>query len=364
MKFKLLLLNLVVFTTLLYAQEDSVSNPWKIAPQVELMGYVDVFYAYDFNQPATGKRQNFIYNFNRHNEFNVNLGLIQLDLKHKKYRSTLAFQTGTYPQDNYSPEQELMSNINTASVGINLDKKNKLWLDAGVFPSNLGFESALSIKNWTLSRSLVAESSPYYLAGAKLNFKASDKWSYTLLISNGWQKIMRTPNNSLPSFGTQVFFTPKANLELNWSTYVGREIITGTNHMRYFNNLYAILNKEKRWSWILGFDLGYQSDQGTWGAPVAISRVKLNANSSLAFRVEYFYDPERIIIQQPFSASTEIFGCSVNYDYRPVKNVALRLEARYFDGGQNFYFSNANGAYANNFSVLASLAIQLNKRLK
>ena len=364
MKIKHILLLLGMAPMPLMAQQDSTNLSWKSKPSISLMGYVDTYYAYDFNEPSTGPRQNFIYNFNRHNEFNINLGLIQLEVEHDKYRAQLGFQTGTYPQDNYTPEQELMSNINSASVGISLDKSNKWWLDAGVFPSNLGFESAMSIKNWTLSRSLVAESSPYYLAGSKLSFTPSEKWSYTFLVSNGWQKIRRTPNNSLPSFGSQVVYTPKANIELNWSTYVGPEGDDASREMRYFNNLFAILNKDKKWSWILGIDAGFQENQGIWAAPVLISRVKLSPASSLAFRAEYFGDAGNIIISQPFSLQTEIFGFSVNYDYRPVENVALRFEARYFEGGEYFSFSNVDGAYSNNLCLLASLAIQLDKKWK
>lgn len=364
MKIKHLFSFLFFIPLLLLGQTDTNQVGWKSKPEISLMGYVDAYYAYDFNTPSTGKRQNFIFNYNRHNEFNINLGLIQLEVEHEKYRAQLGFQTGTYPQDNYTPEQELMSNINSASVGISLDNKNKWWLDIGVFPSNLGFESALSIENWTLSRSLVAESSPYYLAGSKINFKPSNKWSYTFLVSNGWQKIRRTPNNSLVSFGSQVTYTPTSNFEFNWSTYIGPENDNQNREMRYFNNLYAILNKEKRWSWIIGVDAGYQENQGIWGAPVFISRYKLNETTQIALRAEYFGDAGNIIISQPFSLQTEIFGFSINYDYRPLPNVALRFEARYFEGGEFFSFSNIDGAYSNNLCALTSLSIQLDKKWK
>lgn len=359
------IISLLCFTPLIsLGQADSSDLSWKGTPSLSLMGYVDTYYAYDFNSPSTGPRQNFLFNFNRHNEFNINLGLIKLEVEHQKYRAKLGFQTGTYPQDNYAPEQELLRNVHCASVGLSLDKHNKWWLDAGIFSSNLGFESAMSIKNWTLSRSLVAESSPYYLAGSKLSFTPSKKWSYTFLVSNGWQKIRRTPNNSLPSFGSQVVYTPKTNLELNWSTYIGPENTDANREMRYFNNLYAIINKEKKWSWILGLDAGFQENQGIWAAPVFISRLKLNPQNSMTFRAEYFGDAGNIIIQQPFSLQTEIFGFSINYDYRPVENVALRFEARYFEGGDFFSFSNVDGAYANNLCLLASFAIQMDKHWK
>ena len=49
-----------------HAQER---NPWKKSPEFYFLGYLDVFYAYDFNQQESGIRQPFFYNHNRHNQF-------------------------------------------------------------------------------------------------------------------------------------------------------------------------------------------------------------------------------------------------------------------------------------------------------
>ena len=357
----LILSSFIIFNV--NAQEDTISKSLSSKPKISLMGYIDAFYAYDFNTPSTGKRQNFIFNFNRHNEFNINLGLLQLNVDHEKYRAKLAFQTGTYPQDNYTPEQELMSNINRAHVGLSLNKQNNLWFDVGIFPSNLGFESALSIKNYTLSRSLVAESSPYYLAGAKLSYEPSDKWAYTLLVSNGWQKIMRTPGNSLPSFGTQIQYRPSENLNFNWSTYVGPETSHLLRQMRYFSNFYAEINADKKLNWILGFDNGYQEGRSDWFAPVVIGRYNFSSKYALALRAEYFKDENQIIINAPFASNVEMLAFSANFDYKPFKNIALRIEGRYFEGLDGFNFANIDGAFANNFSLLASMAILLDREL-
>ena len=40
-------------------------------------GYVEAYYSYDFNKPVDNNRPSFIYSHNRHNEFNVNLGLLK-----------------------------------------------------------------------------------------------------------------------------------------------------------------------------------------------------------------------------------------------------------------------------------------------
>lgn len=44
------------------------------------------------------------------------------------------------------------------------------WLDAGIYPSHIGLESAVGKDNRTLTRSLAAENSPYYESGARITY--------------------------------------------------------------------------------------------------------------------------------------------------------------------------------------------------
>ena len=52
-------------------------------------------------------------------------------------------------------------------------------------------QSAISIDNCTLTRSLLAENLPYFLTGAKLTINPTDKWEIAGLKVNGWQPIQR-----------------------------------------------------------------------------------------------------------------------------------------------------------------------------
>jgi len=96
---------LLLFSLGVIAENDST---WKSTPAVSMSRFVDVFYMYDLNQPDGDERQAFLYNHNRHNEFNLNLGLLQLEVEHSKYRANLAIQARTYAEDNYSAEQGLL----------------------------------------------------------------------------------------------------------------------------------------------------------------------------------------------------------------------------------------------------------------
>jgi hypothetical protein len=48
---------------------------------------------------------------------------------------------GTYPQYNLASEQPLLKNIYEANIGVKISKKHNLWIDMGIMPSHIGFES-------------------------------------------------------------------------------------------------------------------------------------------------------------------------------------------------------------------------------
>lgn len=184
---KKILLGATIFITTATLAQDSVTtkNPLTIS------GYIESYYTYDFNKPADNNRPGFIYSHNRHNEFNLNLGFIRGSYTTDKVRGNLALAAGTYMNANYAAEPGVLKNIYEANAGFKIGKKN-LWLDAGIFPSHIGFESAIGKDNWTLTRSIVADNSPYYEAGAKLTFTTdNNKWVFSGLALNGWQLIKR-----------------------------------------------------------------------------------------------------------------------------------------------------------------------------
>jgi hypothetical protein len=349
----------------LSAQSDST---WRQLPTLHVSGFMDVFYVYDLNRPQGASRQPFLFNHNRHNEFNLNLGLVRLSAEHEKYRANLAFHAGTYANDNYAAEPGVLRHIFEANIGLSLNKANNLWLDAGVLPSHIGFESAVSMDNWTLTRSLLAENSPYFLTGAKLTFSPSDKWSVAGLVVNGWQRIQRLAGNSLPSFGTQVTFSPSEAVSLNWSTLIGTDDPDTTRRMRYFSNLYGQFALSRHFGIIVGFDIGMQQQASgsdnyhMWFSPVIIGRATIGSRWGIALRGEFYQDRRGIIIQTTTLNGFGTGGVSLNVDYSPAKQVMCRLEGRWM-GSRDRLFETPHAPSANNFIVAASVAVRLAGRL-
>ena len=118
------------------------------------------------------------------------------------------------------------------------DKARISTMELGILPSYIGFETATSSANLTLTRSLLAENSPYFMTGVKYTYKPSDKWQFSGLITNGWQRINKPDKSISPALGSQLVYKPSVKSLFNWSTYVGKELYNNRWGMRYFSNLY------------------------------------------------------------------------------------------------------------------------------
>ncbi|MDQ3101829.1 MAG: porin [Bacteroidota bacterium] len=176
------------------AQDTTRTNT---AATIRFTGYAEIYYSYDMARPLNHERPEFLYNHKRHNEVNANLLLLQGEYERDGVRGAVGLMAGTYAQYNLAHEPLALRNIYEARVGMRLAKRRELWVDAGIFPSHIGFETVIGLENQTLTRSIVAENSPYYEAGVMLSYHPNDRWMLAGLVLNGWQRIQR-PGQTRP----------------------------------------------------------------------------------------------------------------------------------------------------------------------
>jgi hypothetical protein len=340
-----------------WAQDTIKKNPTTFS------GYIETYYSYDFGKPSNHERPPFFYSFNRHNEVNINLAFLKASYKTGKVRGNLALMTGTYPQYNLAGEQGLLKNIFEGNAGVKLSQKKNLWLDAGIIPSHIGFESAIGGDCWNLTRSLLAENSPYYEAGVKIGFTSTNEKIYLAgLVLNGWQRIQRIPYNNTPAFGTQFTYKPNSKNSFNWSTYIGNEQPDTAKKWRYFNNLYANFQLTKKWGLIAGFDVGLQQKRkkssiyNIWYSPVIIGRYGITEKFKLSARAEYYSDESGIIIFTGTQNGFKTFGYSLNLDYSPTENTLIRIEGRGLNSKDRIFEQEKTLTHANYF-LTTSLSI-------
>ncbi|MBL7744760.1 MAG: porin [Chitinophagaceae bacterium] len=353
---KILLGSAMLISVSLWSQEEQ-------KPSITWNGYVETYYQYDFNKPVDNNRPGFIYSHSRHNEFNLNLGFLKGSYIAERVRANLALAAGTYMNVNYAAEPGVLKNIYEANAGVKLSKKKNLWLDAGIFGSHIGFESAISKDCWTLTRGILADNSPYYEAGAKITYTTDDsKWILGGLALNGWQRIKRVDGNSLMSWGTQIQFKPSDKVLLNYSTFIGTDKPDNARLMRIFHNLYGVFTISDKLGLTLGFDIGTEektpSGDGTntWYTPVGILKYSISDKWAIAGRVEHYNDKNGVIISTGTPNGFQTTGFSLNIDHSPANNVLVRLEARSLSSKDEI-FTKEDGISKNNTFITSSIAV-------
>lgn len=345
---KQLITAIMVVTSFIASAQDSIP--------ITFSGYAEGYYSYDFNKPSDNNRPYFLYSHNRHNEFNVNLAFVKASYNTQRIRANVAIAAGTYINANYAAEPGVLKNIFEANVGYKISNNKNLWLDVGIMPSHIGFESAIGKDNWTLTRSLVAENSPYFESGAKLSYTSPNgKLQLAALALNGWQRITRLSGNSLMSWGMQVYARPSDKITLNYSTFFGTDKPDSARVIRTYHNLYGIFQLTDKLGLTLGLDIG--TERNTWYIPIAILRFTPDPKWAVALRGEYFSDQNSIIVSTGKPNGFKTAGLSVNIDYLPMQNAMLRLEARHLNSKDEIFSGKNDNS---NTAITFSLAVGFN----
>ena len=352
------------------ATDPALAVPVQAAPAqatpapLTFYGFVDGYYGYDFNDNDTQARPGFLYSHNRQNEFTVNQGIMGMRYDNGQVRGAIGLHAGSYVSANYAAEDQVFKHIYEAYAGFR--PFEKAWLDVGIFGSHIGFESAISKDNWTLTRSLMADNSPYYEAGARFTYEVAPKLTLTALALNGWQNIRE--NNQAKALGTQIQWKPTAKLLVNSSGFYGNEQPQDSvRRRRYFHDFYVSYAATDRLSLAVVFDVGKQeserkgTDSDTWHTGAAFVRYKLADKWTTALRGEYYNADRGVIISSVSPVATnadfKVKGASLNLDYAPTGNVLFRVEGRVLDAKNNI-FQQKDGRTSDSYSnVTSSVAI-------
>ena len=336
--------------------------------KVTFGGFVDTYYAWDFDRPHTFDRA-YTTQPARHDEFNVNLAFVEAKVAGPRYRGRLALQWGTSVQANYINEPMLgivsgpsvSQFLQEAVVGYQLGPT--LWVDGGIFLSHLGFETWISRDNLSYTRSMVADFSPYYEAGVKLTWAASSTLNATFVLVNGWQNI--SAENTPPGGGVRLDYSPTPKVTLTYDNYLGNSAPDSLPaRIRTYHDVFAQYNPCRRWQFAVMYSLGTQSEStpsggtASWWGMTSIGKFHLTSRVSLIGRVEAYSDPSQVIVATGLPASFHTLSASLGADVNFVGPVLWRSELRGYRSKQAVCPLHTAGDYSQNDSfIVTSLAL-------
>ncbi len=323
--------------------------------KLTLNGFGELYYSYDFDNPVNREKSDFIYNHKRHNEANANLLLLKARYEADWFRANLGVMTGNYAHYNLASEPEWARILYEANLGIKISKKQNLWIDAGILPSHIGFESAISADCWTLTRSILAENSPYYETGLKLSYSNNkENLNLAFLILNGWQRIRSPSFLDNPAVGVQINYKPTDKIVVNYSNFVGKQTFDTFSSLRTFHNFYVQYETETKFDFILGFDIGTdkydETNYGVWYSPVGIVRYRWNPKIRIAARAEYYNDGNQIIVATNSNDGFRVAGVSTNFDYMITKFMQCRIEGKAYYSEERLFNNGTNYSLTTNLT--------------
>ena len=322
----------IILICFLFGSLDSIGQK-DSSKKLTVSGYAELYYSYDFSKPINFEKPDYNYNYKKHNQLNINLAYVKASYQTNRFRSNLAIMAGNYATYNLSNEPNWARPIFEANVGYKIFRQHNLWVDAGIMPSHLGFESAVGGDCWTLTRSILAENSPYFETGVRVSY--SNKKENVLVafyVLNGWQKIALSKFDTKPSFGIQVSYKPNNTITVNYSNFIGSAKPDSLQAFRIFHNLYAIYDVSPKISFIVGLDVSTEKRIGNklavWYTPVFISRINLHRKHRVAGRLEFYNDPKQAVIQTGTANGYQTWGASANYDYQITPKLLFRAEVK------------------------------------
>lgn len=334
-------------------------------PSLDVSGFVDVYYEYNFNRPSAFIRdeqrnlirndiENNFRNFDfKHNEFALNLAEVviqrtpapvgfRLDLNYGKTTDWVhaAEPGGT---ETYKLFQQAY-----LTVPLKLGGKTGT-LDAGKFVTHHGAEVIETKDNWNYTRGLLFSwAIPYYHAGLRYRYPFSDTSGITAHLYNGWNNV-EDNNNSL-SYGLlyNTNLGEKLSLVQNWTG--GPELTDDNGHWRHvFDTILTYAATEKT-SYMLNFDYGRQSlpqNDASWIGLAGYVRHALNDRNAVVLRAEWFDD------RDGFATGVEqtLKEITLTYEIKGPGGLLTHAEARY-DWSNERVFDERGGTSKNQPTLL------------
>lgn len=326
---------------------------------IHFSGYTEIYFSQDQHNWIDHERPEFFYSHTSTNHFALNTAVLDFKYSSERVKTQLSLVEGTYANKVTSAEPIGFGALYVGNVSYKLSSSEDLWLQAGIFPSHIGLETAIGFSNLSLTRSLAAENSPYYESGLNLQYNSkNNKWFGSLLLLNGWQTMTLMPQQNRIDFGSQIQFKPNSKITLNHSTYFGEAAVAFGSQTRFYQNFYANLLFKDKWTVQFQADYGMQKtgnnglDKSWMTGFVGIS-YQLNEKLALVGRAERFRDEHNLVI---VGGNNNLWGYSINMNYLLDKYLLFRAEWRNVTTSYNFAFQNFNENHMNGLNL--SLAAQ------
>jgi hypothetical protein len=267
---------------------------------VEVSGFIDGYYGWNFNRPVTG-RSGIERNFDvQHNSFSLSLAELALEKKPTSasrggFRLDLDYgQTQTIVNAAEPGDKSVLQTIGQAYLSYLAPAGSGLQIDFGKFVTPFGAEVIKAKDDWNYSRSdLFALAIPYYHMGVRTTYSVNSKFALAGFLVNGWNDVL--DNNTGKSVAVQATVKPVSALAISETYMAGPEQPRDNQDWRHVWDTVATYTLTQKVSLIGNYDYGRDKQSGatvTWQGLAGYLRLQPVGWFALSPRAEFYKDPE------------------------------------------------------------------------
>jgi hypothetical protein len=258
-------------------------------PRVDVTGYVDVYYGYNFNGVDPAFRSFDV----QHNTFSLSAAEVAFAKavtpdSRVGFRTDLFFGKAADLTASFEPEEdgkEIYKHIQQAYVSL---LTGKVTWEVGKFVTPIGAEVIESQDNWNYTRSILfGYAIPFYHVGARATLQATDEVSLAGYVVNGWNNASEW--NGEKTFIANLTVKPSPKVAFYANGITGKEF-DGAPTRSLFDTTLSISFGDKL-SVMGNFDYGEEGDASWWGA-AAYLKLQATPGWALAGRFEYLDDSD------------------------------------------------------------------------
>jgi hypothetical protein len=326
------------------APEEAKSSP------VEVSGFVDGYYSYNFNKVAPLLRTFDV----QHNAFSLSLAEVAFQKSadadsRAGFRVDLDFGKTADLVASFEPEgsdgKEIYKHIQQAYVSFFASPN--LTIDFGKYVTPIGAEVIESKDNWNYNRSvLFGYAIPFYHTGLRATITANDKVSFGAYVTNGWNNSSVIYQGQ-PGLGIGATLTPSDKVTWIVNYMNGPETDEGSTKRGIFDTTLTLTATPKL-TLMGNFDYGKEGDVKWWGV-AAYLKYQATPEWAVVGRYEYLDDSKGGFMTIGGKGQT----FTVTSDHKLPGDLTLRLEY-YLDTTKDPFFENSKGDLKKSQSTLTA----------
>lgn len=323
----------------LRAEEAAAEPTPEPESSIEVGGYVDTYYQYNF-----GGTDPLLRTFDvQHNTLSlsaaeVNLTKLPSQDSRLGFRTDLVFGKAADLTAAFEPAddgKEIYKHLQQAYVSL---LTGKVQWDAGKFVTPIGAEVIESQDNWNYSRSILfGYAIPFYHVGLRASVPLSDQVTVAGYLTNGWNNASETNGDKTVGLSATVKPSDKVTWVANYM--VGHEA-PGDVEGRAVRNMFdttLTLAATPKVSLMANVDYGKEGDASWWGI-AGYAKVQATPSWSVAGRYEYVDDTDGGFM----TIGTKAQSLTLTSDHLIAGALKARLEYR-LDLADADIFSDSDG---------------------